>query len=449
MIDFGDITLINESSALEARTKISNLASSLRFTSMQSIRIGVATSEICRKICSEEGSSGRVKISVEESSRSGLYLQFRWDDTRVKIKNDFFNFFDWSQFSQGSFTAYKSFREKPRLSAEFIVSERNKILRKSREQLLLEVKRKNEELRETNLSLQKFVPQDFLNILEKDSIVDFHLGDALAKSFTILFSDMRSFSSHSEGMDPSELFSFVNEFLSVIVPVIHKHGGFVITYLGDAVMAAFPKSTAAALRCSVEMYVAIEKLNHVRSSRGDKEVAIGVGINYGPAMMGIIGQDDRMEPAILSDSVNLAARLESLTKQYQVKTVFSEAALKQILAQDDTRGLKYRLLDYVRVVGKQEPVKIYELLFPLEDPKISQKVQQLAEYEKGLELFYKGELLEAYKILQSLASDNENDVALKNYKSRCAEFLSFDENGNAISQEIPVDYDPIYTLRSK
>ena len=117
-----------------------------------------------------------------------------------------------------------------------------------------------------------------MKFLEKDSIVDFRLGDALEKDFTILFSDMRSFSSHAEGLDPSALFSFVNEFLSAIVPVIHRHGGFVITYLGDAVMAAFPESTADALQCSIEMYDAVRELNFQRRKKVKRRSPSGWGL---------------------------------------------------------------------------------------------------------------------------------------------------------------------------
>ena len=174
-----------------------------------------------------------------------------------------------------------------------------------------------------------------------------------------------------------------------------------------------------------------------------------MGINYGKAMMGIIGQEDRMEPAILSDAVNLAARLESLTKQYKVKTAFSDVALHHLEGHQNPYQFRYRLLDHVRVVGKKKPVKIYELLFPLEDAVVQGKVKCSALYEKAIQNYFARNVLDSYKILRHLSDKYPEDLAIKNYLERCLPMISFDESGEPFSQDVPEEFDPIYDLTSK
>ncbi len=251
------------------------------------------------------------------------------------------------------------------------------------------------ELNDMNLTLSKFVPKDFLNELGKTNITEFELGDAMEGDFTILFSDMRSFSTLAEGMTPPELIGFINTYLSTVVPLIHKYDGFVITYLGDAIMAAFPHRPSDALRSALGIMEALNSLNQKRFQEKQHEIKIGIGINSGTSMIGIIGDKGRMEPTIMSDVVNLSARLESLTKQYGMNIVFSNATYDR-LTEEEKKEFSYRIVDEVRVIGKKVSVSLYELYNKGWNDYTDLKMKYHEKYEYAYELYKKREIKKSY-----------------------------------------------------
>ena len=176
-------------------------------------------------------------------------------------------------------------------------------------------------------ALARFVPKQFLELLGKRAIVDVVLGEAVERKLTILFLDIRDFTPLCEGMSPAETFQFVNAFLGALEPEIERHGGFVDKYIGDAIMALFPTSAADAIEGALAMLGALERFNEVRARAGRSAVRVGIGLNTGTAMVGTVGGPGRMETTVLSDAVNLAARLEELTKRYGVPLLISEATL--------------------------------------------------------------------------------------------------------------------------
>ncbi len=171
------------------------------------------------------------------------------------------------------------------------------------------------DLKQTNLSIERFVPHAFLAIIGKPSIVEVELGDNKREKMSILFSDIRSFTTLSEGMTPDENFAFINAYLERMGPVIRDHNGFIDKYIGDAIMALFGNADDA-VRAGLAMLGALDGFNDDRRAAGLKPIAFGVGINTGLLMLGTIGEKDRMDGTVISDAVNLAARIESLTKDY-------------------------------------------------------------------------------------------------------------------------------------
>ena len=159
MIDFGTLTILNHSSSQEVRQN-SPPGSKFRFQRNPKYQNGVASSEISRFIHEQSG-QGEIQISVSTESYSGLYLNYSWSRGKQDFPFHFQDFFDWSQDQNNGFLGFKSFKTDPSLTLSFIEEEKAKVLRRSREQLLLDVREKNRKLQETNLSLQKFVPRDF------------------------------------------------------------------------------------------------------------------------------------------------------------------------------------------------------------------------------------------------------------------------------------------------
>ena len=213
------------------------------------------------------------------------------------------------------------------------------------------------DLKQTNLSIERFVPRAFLSIVGKPRIVDVELGDNKREEMSILFSDIRSFTTLSESMTPDENFSFINAYLEHMGPVIRDHNGFIDKYIGDAIMALFMNADDA-LRAGLAMLDTLDQFNVGRRAAGQEPVAIGIGINTGSLMLGTIGERHRMDGTVISDAVNLAARVESLTKDYKVPLLISEYTWRQLA---DPKAYDIRPIDVVVVKGKTRPVSIFEV----------------------------------------------------------------------------------------
>ncbi|MCB9756495.1 MAG: AAA family ATPase [Myxococcales bacterium] len=210
-------------------------------------------------------------------------------------------------------------------------------------------------------SFSRFVPHAFLQQLERESIVDVGLGDQVQREMTVLFSDIRDFTTLSEELTAQQTFDFINEYVAVMEPVIAASGGFIDKYIGDAIMALFPGRAEDAITAGLAMLRALEEFNAARRRAGAKPVRIGIGINTGTLILGTVGSRNRMEGTVISDAVNVASRIEGLTKQYEVALLISESTRAALARPED---FQLRRVDRVRVKGRGEPVTIYEVLQP-------------------------------------------------------------------------------------
>ncbi|HMA33985.1 MAG TPA: adenylate/guanylate cyclase domain-containing protein, partial [Chloroflexia bacterium] len=181
----------------------------------------------------------------------------------------------------------------------------------------------NAVLAQTNQAATRFVPTELLRLLGRESLLDVQLGDGVQLEMTVLFADIRDFTSLAEHMTPAENFAFINAYLRRISPVIRDHGGFIDKYIGDAIMALFPGSADSALRAALAMHHALAAYNAERRSTGSPPIAIGIALHTGLLMLGTVGEAARLEATVISDVVNTAARLESLTKDYQAGIILS------------------------------------------------------------------------------------------------------------------------------
>ncbi|MBI3479172.1 MAG: adenylate/guanylate cyclase domain-containing protein [Nitrosomonadales bacterium] len=181
-----------------------------------------------------------------------------------------------------------------------------------------------------------------------------------SREMTILFSDVRGFTSISEGLDPKELSLLMNEFLTPLSRIVYKHRGTIDKYMGDCIMAFWgaplPDKDHArnALQAGIEMQAALKALQPRLKERGWPEIHIGVGLNSGNVSVGNMGSEVRVAYTVMGDAVNLASRLEGITKQYGVGIIVGENT------RDLVTDFLYRELDHVRVKGKDKPVAIYE-----------------------------------------------------------------------------------------
>jgi class 3 adenylate cyclase len=271
-----------------------------------------------------------------------------------------------------------------------------------------------------NRANARFVPRQFLDFLGKESITDIQLGDQVQKEMTILFSDIRDFTAMSENMTPKENFDFINNYLGYMEPVIRNNNGFIDKFMGDAIMALFPERSEDAINASVEMRIKLLEYNEIISQFGKPSIDAGIGIHTGLLMLGIIGGEGRMDGTVISDAVNLAARLEGLTKVYGGSIIITEDTLIKL---NDPSQYHFRFLDIVKVKGKKEAIYIFEIMDG-EPKKIRNlKLDTKDDYNRALQAYKKREFKEALNLLQKIESVNPADKAVKIYIERCSHFI--------------------------
>ena len=267
---------------------------------------------------------------------------------------------------------------------------------------------------------QRFVPSQLLSSLEKESILDVELGDQVEKEMSILFSDIRSFTALSESMTPEENFGFINSYLNIMGPLVRKHHGYIDKYVGDSIMALFDRTPDDAVQTSVSMFKALSEFNKDRLRSGKEEIHIGIGINTGMLIFGTLGEKDRMEGSVISDAVNLAARLEGLTKLYKTQLLISEVTFKKL-----TLGVfKARLIDKVAVKGKETSVLVYEVL-DAETPELFKKKQDTIKFfEQGWNLYQNQRFEEAQHLFCRCLELAPEDTVANLYVERCKNLIS-------------------------
>ncbi|GHV86566.1 hypothetical protein AGMMS50230_21740 [Spirochaetia bacterium] len=257
-------------------------------------------------------------------------------------------------------------------------------------------------------SVSSFIPREFLAILNKKTVADLKLGDHIKQEMTIFFSDIRRFTDLSENLTPEESFAFINSYLSRIVPEITRNGGFVDKYIGDAILALFPKGAGAdmAVRTAIAIQEKILEYNAHRAKCGYRPLSMGIGIHTGTLMVGVVGTKDRMQSTVISDAVNLASRVESLTKAFRISLAISEETFKKL---EDPGLYQYRFIGKVRVKGKTEPVSIFEIFDGIDEKIQKKKVQANRFFEQGMFLYYQKKYTAALKefrrVLEVLPSD--------------------------------------------
>ncbi len=279
-----------------------------------------------------------------------------------------------------------------------------------------EIKSHNEKLVDLTGSYSRFVPFQFLELLNRESIEEIGAGDAAGLEMNVLFADIRGFTTMSEQLGPQGAFAMLNEFLSAVEPAIETENGFVNQYQGDAIMALFSGEADAALRCAVAMIKETQVLNVRRKSRNEDEIRFGLGISSGPLMLGAIGGGQRLESNVVGDTANLSARIESLTKLFGSQILFTNHTKERL---QDPAKFEIRELDRVIVVGRETAVTVYELM-DVDAPELKAQKQQIqAQFEKGLEHYRAGEFLPACKRFEACVALAPDDRAAALYIERC------------------------------
>jgi len=211
------------------------------------------------------------------------------------------------------------------------------------------------------LSISRFVPIQFLNLLEKKHITDIQYGDAILKKMFIMFTDIRGYTHLSETMTAEESLNFLNTYMRFMEPVIEQHHGFIDKFIGDAIMALFPGTADQALSAAIAMQQKMQLFNAQLTGHQAPQIKIGIGIHGGEVMLGTVGSNARLDTTVIGDAVNLASRLECLTKEHQTTIIISDAMFHALQAPD---LYKIYPLGKVPIRGKRQPVKVYRVSLP-------------------------------------------------------------------------------------
>jgi class 3 adenylate cyclase/DNA-binding NarL/FixJ family response regulator len=276
----------------------------------------------------------------------------------------------------------------------------------------------NQELSALNKAFSRFVPDEFLQLLEKKSILDIEFGDSVQKEMSVLFSDIRSFTTLSEQMPIEDNFKFINGYLSRMEPAIFENNGLIDKYIGDAIMALFGSTENAdnAVKAGISMLKRLAEYNRTRQRPDRPPIKIGIGINTGSLMLGMVGGKFRMDGTTIGDAVNLASRLEGMTKQYGVSLLISDRTFIEL---ENPSQYHIRIVDRVQVKGKSKMVSVFEV-FDADPPHIREsKLLTKTHFEQALVYYATQQWEEASKRLEKCLQKNPEDPVAQIYWQRC------------------------------
>ena len=277
------------------------------------------------------------------------------------------------------------------------------------------------EKRRVRKTLERYVSRDVVRELLDNPQTYFNAVGGVRRSVAILFSDVRNFTTMTESADPQALVKQLNEYLQQMVKIVFQHSGSLDKFIGDAVMAVWGniQSSGAhadgrnAVAAALAMKKVLTKLNEEWKAQGIKELAIGIGVNYGEAIVGEMGSSEKVEFTAIGDPVNLASRLESLTKEYHLDLLLGGNLAPLV---SDTYIL--RTVDFVAVKGKTKPVDVFTVMGDGAAQTVSMPVW-LARYEDGVRLYREQKFSEAAVEFQECLRKQPDDYLSSMYLKRC------------------------------
>lgn len=270
-------------------------------------------------------------------------------------------------------------------------------------------------------SFRRFVPEQFIVKLGRENIEQVQEGDSSEAEVSLMFHDIRNFTRLSETMTAHENFRFINSYLSKVSPVIEKHNGFIDKFLGDAIMAIFPKGEGNALNAAIDMRLALLEYNKRRYNFSYPAIETGAGIHAGNVMMGTVGSLNRLDTTVIGDVVNTTSRLESITKQYKAGILASGEA---VALSGIPSNASSRPLDRILLRGKSKPIEVFEVFLPEESPINEKKQKNVQLFSDAVRHFRDGNFSIALKLFQQVSLENPDDAGAVLFAERCMRLAS-------------------------
>lgn len=292
------------------------------------------------------------------------------------------------------------------------------------------IEAKADEAMQLHQTFQKFVPRQFVEHFAKSGTNSLELGRADEDKVTVLFCDIRGFTSLSERMSPQELMYFLNSYFLRMNAPIHQNNGFIDKFIGDAIMALFDRpdgedqdKAADALNAALEIQSALKLYNSHRANSKYAPVKNGIGIHFGPVVLGTVGSDDRMDTTVIGDTVNVAQRIESLCPYFNADILASVSTL--LLVQEKV-AVEFRLIDNIRFKGKSVSIAVAEVLSHLPETVKEQKQLAAEAILSGIALRDNGQLESALNHFLAQKEAFPDDVAIDHHIRICQLALSND-----------------------
>ncbi len=301
-------------------------------------------------------------------------------------------------------------------SFEIGKSKQFKNIESSLEKINYNYKEKENLVRQADLEAQKFIPRQFLKFLGKSSISELELGNQVQKRATTFFCDIVSSTKVSSTLSLEENFNFINSYLNIVSPIIRKYDGFVDKYMGDGILAVFSRPERA-IECASAVCRAIEVKN--KSQKALPDIDVRIAIHTGEVVFGIVGEEARKSPTIISDVVNLASKMEDINQLMGTKVIISKDSLNEVPAK---YKFDYRYIGSVSVQGG-ESTSLFESLEVYSRKKKERLVHLKRTFEEGVRRYNEGDFLKAKQDFKQVLSYASDDKASYVYFNRACDKL--------------------------
>ncbi|MCX9155330.1 AAA family ATPase [Niveibacterium sp. 24ML] len=267
---------------------------------------------------------------------------------------------------------------------------------------------------------RRFVPSQFLESLDHLDIARVDLGEHVAKTMSVMFADLRGFTPLAESLDPHTVIALLNRFFVSMETPIKQTGGFIDSFAGDEIKALFEATPDAAVRAGIGMWRALESLNQQSIALGQPTLQMGIGINSGPVVLGTVGGHDRIQCSVIGDTVNLASRIEQLTKRYRARLLIGEQTYRGLNQAD---AFEIRRVDRVAVKGKNLAIELYEVLDAEAPERREAKLATRAALATAMQLYDARDFSAALAAFRHVSAQDPEDEVPTEFIARCEHYL--------------------------
>lgn len=263
-------------------------------------------------------------------------------------------------------------------------------------------RKKENVIKQTSVEYEKYIPKQFIKFLGKNSILDLQVGTQVKKEVTTMFCDIRNSTQVSTTLSLEENFNYINSYLNVVSPIIRKYNGYIDKYLGDGIMAIFTRSRQA-YDCAHAIIKAVNLKNTSNISMPNLDV--GVSLNTGDVVFGVIGDDSRKSITVISDSVNFTAKIGEVNKVFGSQVTFSKSTLNDLSA---NISINYRYIGNLKFDDK-EYISIFESLDSYPRTKREKLIKNKVQFEQGVRAYVNGKFEQAKSIFEEVYKKEKDD----------------------------------------